>query len=86
MHLDMDFDRLSQTCELFSKFAKKKSKKKPWADKPKGWDNKSVKHYSKTMMKGKKHPFTECVKKMKDKDISDPEAFCASIKQIYKKK
>lgn len=61
------------------------AKKKSWSKKPKGWDTKSVKQYSKSMMAGEKHPFTECVKKMKGK-VDDPKSFCGSVKSIYKKK
>lgn len=82
----MDYDKVYKVSEFFLKEAKKKSKKKkkPWSDKPIGWDNKSVKQYAKTMMKDEEHPFTACVEKMKD-HFDDPKAFCGSVKGIFNK-
>jgi hypothetical protein len=74
------YDSLLRTCALFLKAAKKR---KPWSKKPEGWTDKSVKQYSRTMMKGEEHPFTECVEKMKD-HMDNPEKFCASVKDKYK--
>ena len=73
----MDSHKLFSFACSFEKIAKK-----PWADKPKGWTDKSVKDYSKTMMEGKKHPFTACVNKMKGK-VETPEKFCGSIKDKF---
>jgi len=36
------------------------------------------------MMGGEKHPFTECVEKMKGK-VDDPKKFCGSVKGIFNK-
>lgn len=77
----MDFDVLITIADLYEKTAKSK----PWAKKPKGWKQKSVKQYSKTMMSGKEHPFAFCTEKMKD-HIDNPEAFCASVKDVHKGK
>lgn len=76
------YNKLLSACNYFLKEAKKK---KPWSKKPPGWDNKSVKQYSRTMMKGEEHPFTACVEKMKD-HIDDPEAFCGSVKDKFTNK
>jgi hypothetical protein len=76
----MDSAKLFAFASEFEKLAKKPQS---WKKKPRGWKEKSVKQYSKTMMEGKKHPFTECVKTMKGK-VDDPEAFCASVKDQYK--
>ena len=62
-----------------SEFEKQAKKPQSWKKKPRGWKEKSVKQYSKTMMEGKKHPFADCVKKMKGK-VDDPNAFCASVR------
>jgi len=54
-------------------------------DKPEGWNDKSIKKYSKTFtskMKGNvksKDFFDKCVKKMKGK-VDNPEGFCAALK------
>lgn len=74
----MDYDTLYAFAEAFESLAKR-----PWSKKPKGWKAKSVKQYSKTMMGGEKHPFTECVKKMKNK-VDNPERFCGSVKDKFK--
>ncbi len=75
------YEKIAIACDLFLKEAKKK---KPWTDKPEGWTGKSVKQYSKSMMKGEEHPFTECTKKMKGK-VDDPKKFCGSVKGIFNK-
>jgi len=74
------YDKLLAACDYFLKEAKKK--KKPWSKKPPGWKEKSVKQYSRTMMKGEEHPFADCVEKMK-KHMDDPEKFCASVKDKF---
>ena len=75
----MDAKTILVLATLFEKVAKKP---KSWKDKPPGWKEKSVKQYSNTMMKGKKHPFEACVKKMKGK-VDNPEGFCASVKDWH---
>lgn len=75
----MDYNKVYSFAEAFESLAKQ-----PWTKKPHGWKGKSVKQYSKTMMGGEKHPFTECVNKMKGK-VDDPKRFCGSVKAIYKK-
>lgn len=53
-----------------------------WDNLPKGWTEKSVKKFAKSLAKkGAKEKgfFDACVDKMKG-NIDDPEAFCASIK------
>jgi hypothetical protein len=80
-----DMEQLFVFASIFEAVAKKK-KHKAWSKghRPRGWKAKSVKQYSKTMMEGEKHPFEACVKKMKGKgDIDNPEAFCASLKDIH---
>lgn len=77
----MDIDKVCLLAENFESLAKGK----PWTKKPRGWKSKSVKQYSKTMMGGEEHPFTECVKKMKGK-VDDPKRFCGSVKSIFKNK
>lgn len=50
--------------------------------KPKGWTDKSVKKYGRSLVKGggrAKGFFKKCVEKMKDK-MENPEGFCASVK------
>jgi len=74
------YEQILAACDYFLKEAKKR---KPWSKKPPGWKEKSVKQYSRTMMKGEEHPFTECVEKMK-KHVDDPEKFCASVKDKYR--
>lgn len=69
--------------------AAKKGKKKPgWKKLPKGWTQKSAKKFWKSLLtddgkeKMPKKKVTKCireVKKMKDKEIDDPGAFCASL-------
>jgi hypothetical protein len=76
----MDLSKLLSFATEFEKAAKAP---KMWGKKPHGWKEKSVKQYSKTMTKGEEHPFTECTKKMKGK-VDNPEAFCASVKDISK--
>lgn len=76
----MDLSKLLSFTKEFEKSAKSP---KMWSKKPHGWKEKSVKQYSKTMTKGEEHPFTECVEKMEDK-VDNPEAFCASVKDISK--
>lgn len=73
------YKELLTACHYFLKEAKK-----PWSKKPHGWTEKSVKQYSRTMMEGEKHPFTECVEKMKD-HVDDPEKFCGSVKGKFVK-
>lgn len=74
--------------EEFLKISKKKkSEKKPWSDKPEGWDAKSVKKYRKSLTGDSEHTFSECMEKMKDKkEIDNPKAFCGSLKHFGKKK
>ena len=74
------YEQILAACDYFLKEAKKR---KPWSKKPPGWKEKSVKQYSRTMMKGEEHPFTECVEKMK-KHVDDPEKYCASVKDKYR--
>jgi hypothetical protein len=51
-----------------------------WKSLPRGWTEESVKKFWANLTKAnKKHPFAECVKKMKGK-LENPEAFCASAK------
>jgi desulfoferrodoxin-like iron-binding protein len=56
-----------------------------FTDKPKGWNDSSIKKYSKTFTKKMKGNvkstgfFDKCVKKMKGK-MENPEGFCASLK------
>lgn len=53
-----------------------------WKDLPKGWTEKSVKKFAKSLAGkavGKEGFFDACVKEMKG-NVDDPEAFCASIK------
>jgi hypothetical protein len=54
---------------------------------PKGWTEDSLDKFAKSLTdKSKDDPegfFTECVKKMKETDIDDPEAFCGSLKSKY---
>jgi hypothetical protein len=76
----MDAKTILSLAASFEKLAKKPQS---WKKKPRGWKQKSVKQYSETMMKGKKHPFADCVKKMKGK-VDNPEAFCASVKDQFK--
>ena len=73
-------DAIDTACDQFLKEAKK-----PWSKRPPGWKKpKTIKKYWKTLTKGdKKHPFTECVKRMK-KHMDSPEGFCASTKDIAK--
>ena len=78
-HIDMAYEELLALASAFEVVAKKK----PWSKKPHGWKQKSVKQYSKTMMGGEKHPFSECVKKMRG-HVDNPEGFCASVKDIHK--
>jgi len=58
-----------------------------WSDKPKGWTNKSIKKFSGSLVKGgakKEDFFDKCVKRMQGK-VSNPEAYCASVKDsVYK--
>ena len=78
-------EKLLALASVFEAVAKKK-KHKAWSKdhRPPGWKAKSVKQYSKTMMDDKKHPFEACVEKLKGKkDIDNPEAMCASIKDIH---
>ena len=75
----MDYiDAIYEACDHFLKEAKK-----PWSKRPAGWKKpKSIKKYWKTLTKGdKKHPFTECVRRMK-KHMDSPEGFCASTRDI----
>lgn len=74
----MNIDKLIVLAERYLKLT---AKKKPWSKKPKGWKDKSIKKYYKTMSEDSKHPFTTCVEKMK-KHIDNPEAYCASIRDI----
>ena len=47
---------------------------------PKGWTDKSRKKFWDSLTsKAPKHKVTECIKKMKDTDITDPGAFCAAL-------
>lgn len=67
----MDISKINKYASLFLQAAKKKKKKrdlKPAAD---------------SMMKGKKHPWEACMRKMKDK-VDNPEAFCAKMKDLHK--
>lgn len=53
-----------------------------WSDKPEGWTGKSIKKYSKSLVPGgakKENFFDKCVKRMEGK-VSNPQAFCASVK------
>jgi desulfoferrodoxin-like iron-binding protein len=53
-----------------------------WEKKPHGWDKGSIKKFGKSLVKGggtKKGFFDKCVKKMEGK-VSNPEGFCASVK------
>jgi len=60
-----------------------------WGAYPKGWDRGSVQKFAKSLTKetGKspddKGWFDACVKKIKGK-LSDPEAFCASVRDEAK--
>jgi len=74
------FDTLLVLTDAFEALAAKK-KKKPWSKLPKGWKPKTLKNVADKMMKGD-HPFASCVKKMKGKGMKDPNAFCASLKDI----
>ena len=78
-HIDMDSKTLMSFASAFESLAKKK---KPWTDLPKGWKKKTVKEVASKLIKGK-HPHAACTKKMKGK-VSDPESFCASLKDIKK--
>ena len=61
---------------------KKKLAEAGFETKPKGWTDKSVKKYGRSLVKGggrEKGFFKKCVEKMKDK-MENPEGFCASVK------
>jgi DNA-binding ferritin-like protein len=79
-HIGMGYEEILALASTLEAVA---TKRKPWSKKPHGWKQKSVKQYSKTMMGGEKHPFSECVKKMKG-HVDNPEGFCASVKDIHK--
>lgn len=79
--LATDFESLTCECDCedcFEKVAAKKGDK--WKKMPKGWDKGSRKSYYKSMGKS----VGKCMKKMKG-NISDPGAFCASLKDREKK-
>jgi hypothetical protein len=71
-------------------FRIRKFLKEAWEKLPKGWTKESLDKFAKSLTdKTKGDPkgfFTECVKKIKDTDITDPEAFCASLKKEYLEK
>lgn len=77
------FDTLLVLSDAFESLAasKKKRKGKAWKKLPKGWSRKTLTNVADKMMKGE-HPFASCVKKMKGKGMKDPNAFCASLKDI----
>jgi hypothetical protein len=50
-----------------------------WGKLPKGWTDESVKKFWGSLTGEVKHKVTKCIKKMKDSDIDDPGAFCASL-------
>ena len=53
---------------------------KKWKKLPKGWTNKSVESYWKSLVGDVKHKVTKCIKRMKDEGgITDPGAFCAAL-------
>ena len=57
---------------------------KAWSKLPKGWTKESAKQFCNSLSKtdsGKKakHKVTECIRKMKDTEVDDPGAFCASL-------
>lgn len=56
--------------------------KAPWFNLPKGWTTESLKEFAESLTKkhGPKGFFTACVRKIKGTDITDPESFCASLK------
>lgn len=86
----MDFDKLLAFASEFEQLAEcscddciEKTAAKEgdkWKKMPKGWDKGSRKSFYKSMGKG----VNKCMKKMKGK-ISDPGAFCASLKDREKK-
>jgi len=60
---------------------------KKWQSLPKGWDDKSVKKFWNSLTGDRKHKFTACKKKMEQAGtVSNPEAFCAALKDYIEKK
>lgn len=59
-----------------------------WQGLPKGWDEKSVDKFARSLTgktkKDSKGFFTKCVKRLKDEEgIDNPQAFCAALKDEY---
>lgn len=68
--------------EEFSSFEKTSDK---WKKKPKGWDQKSLEKYQKSMTSSNilSGDVTDCIKKIKNQ-VDDPGAFCASLEDAIK--
>lgn len=67
--------------------ALKVRRKRPWSQLPKGWTQKSLDKFARTLTNKTKRDhkgfFTECVKKISWTDIKDPDSFCAGLKNKY---
>lgn len=50
-----------------------------WQKLPKGWTEESVQKFWSSLTGENKHKVTKCIERMKDKDITDPGAFCAAL-------
>lgn len=61
--------------------------KKPWGSLPKGWTEKSLEKFARSLTKktkGSSKGFVRaCIKKLEGTGISSPEAFCSSLKDRY---
>lgn len=83
-HGETKMSSLNEIAKNLRKIASVEKEAEGWENLPKGWTESSARKFWNSLTGEVKHKITKCMKQMEGK-VSDPGAFCASLKRKLSK-